>query len=532
MVELKQLEHLLTEGKINRREFMARMSALGLMAAVSPVLLATPVKAATPIKGGRLRIGMAGGSTTDSLDTATMNDAMTYNINWQTRNCLVEVDHKGNPIPELAESWDTSPDALKWTFKLRKGVEFHNGRTLEAEDVLFSINHHRRQESKSAAKGIVDPIEDMKTDGKYSVVFTLKEGNVDFPFIMSAPHLTIVPAGTTGADWEKSIGTGGYILQEWEPGYRAFARRNPNYWKEGRAHFDEIETSGIADVTSRVVALQRGQIDVMNRFELRLTHLLRRAPGIQLINVTGTKHYSIPMLTDRQPFNNNDVRLALKYAINREELLKKVLPGYGSLGNDHPIAPTQKYHASELPQRNYDPDKARFHMKKAGMLDYTFGLHAAGAAWPGADASGAAMLYRAHAAKAGIKIEVIVEPNDGYRMNIWMKKPWVMCYWSGPSTTDWMFSTAYAEDSSWNDTFWKHERFNKLLKEARAELDEKKRQEMYAECQKIVRDEGGVIIPMFGNHIEAATKKLIIDNPAGNWELDGNRAAERWWFES
>ena len=94
MPDLKQLEHLLTRGKITRREFIARLSALGLMASVSPALLATSAKAATPQKGGRLRLGMAGGSTTDSLDPATMTDAMTYNINWQVRNCLVEVDNK------------------------------------------------------------------------------------------------------------------------------------------------------------------------------------------------------------------------------------------------------------------------------------------------------------------------------------------------------------------------------------------------------------------------------------------------------
>jgi peptide/nickel transport system substrate-binding protein len=113
-----------------------------------------------------------------------------------------------------------------------------------------------------------------------------------------------------------------------------------------------------------------------------------------------------------------------------------------------------------------------------------------------------------------------------------MKKRWVMCFWTGRATADWMFSTAYAADANWNDTFWKHARFNKLLKEARAELDEKKRHELYVECQKIVRDEGGVVIPMFANHIEAANDKIRFEHPAGNWELDGNRAAERWWFES
>jgi peptide/nickel transport system substrate-binding protein len=97
-----------------------------------------------------------------------------------------------------------------------------------------------------------------------------------------------------------------------------------------------------------------------------------------------------------------------------------------------------------------------------------------------------------------------------------MKKPLVMCYWSGRATADWMLSTAYAADSSWNDSFWKHERFNKLLKRARAELDDAKRNELYIECQKILNHEGGVIIPVFANNVEAASKRLHIKNPAGN----------------
>lgn len=169
-------------------------------------------------------------------------------------------------------------------------------------------------------------------------------------------------------------------------------------------------------------------------------------------------------------------------------------------------------------------------MKKAGMSDYTFSLHVADAAWPGADATAAAMLFKEHATKAGIKIEVILTSDNGYWDKVWMKKPWVMCYWSGRATADWMLSTVYAADSPWNDTFWKHERFNMLLKEARAELNDAKRRELYVECQRILNQEGGVIIPMFANIVEVASKRLNINNPAGNWEMDGHRAAERWWF--
>ena len=185
MSELKELQRLFHNGQLTRREFLARVSALGLMAAVSPTLLTKSAQASTPKTGGRFRQGLAGGSTTDSLDPATMTDAMAYNINWQIRNCLVEIDAAGHPFPELAESWDSSPDAATWTFSLRKDVEFHNSKTMDAEDVIYSINHHRGKDSKSAAKGIVDPIEDIKADGKSSVIFTLKEGNADFPYIMS-----------------------------------------------------------------------------------------------------------------------------------------------------------------------------------------------------------------------------------------------------------------------------------------------------------------------------------------------------------
>ena len=177
---------------MTRRELLERVSVVGLATAMSPALLSTPVAAATPKQGGRLRLGLAGGSTTDSLDPGTLPDMVPQIINRQLRNGLVEIDYQGNPLPELAESWEVSPDAATWIFKLRQGVEFHHGKTLEAEDVVFSINHHRGKDSKSAAKGVVDPIKEVKADGKHTVVFTLDGGNADFAFIMSDYHLTIV----------------------------------------------------------------------------------------------------------------------------------------------------------------------------------------------------------------------------------------------------------------------------------------------------------------------------------------------------
>jgi len=526
MKTIQELNHLVSTGKITRREFIGRMSAFGAAAALSPILYNQSAFASVPKKGGRLRLGMAGGAITDSLEPGTLLDHVPIIIQWQVKNNLVEIDHQGNAIPELAESWEPSSDAAKWTFKIRKGVEFHNGKSLTSEDVLYSLNFHRGKESKSAGKALLESITDVKADGKHTIVVTLNGGNADFPFLLSDIHFPIIPAG----DKEFRIGTGGYELVKFESGVRAFTKRNPNYWKEGRAHFDEIETLVINDTVSRTNALQSGQIDAMNRCDLKTAHLLKNMPGLQLIRKTGGLHYYFPMRTDTPPFDNRDARLALKYAINRQAMLDLILKGYGTLGNDHPISPSYRFCASDLPQRHYDPDKAKFHLKKAGMENHVFRLHASNAAFAGG--MDAAVLFKEHATKAGVKMEVVQEPADGYWSNVWMKKPWSMSFLSGRPTEDMIFSLQYAKGAAWNDTFWDNERFNKLLLEARPELDQSKRRDMYREMQQLVKDDGGIVLPFFADNVDAGNKKLKFENLSGQVSMDGMRCSERWWFES
>ncbi|MFT5701339.1 MAG: peptide/nickel transport system substrate-binding protein [Desulforhopalus sp.] len=530
MVGLDFLKKLLVEGKVSRREFISQAAALGATAAFSQSIFASQVfaESAAPRRGGRLRIGTSGSSTTDSIDPAATTDMMNQMlINGQLGNNLVEIDHNNNPLPELAESWSSSPDAKIWNFKLRKGVEFHNGKTMDADDVIHSLNHHRGKDTKSAAKVIVDSIEEIKKEDKYSISFVLKSANADFPFLLSDYHLVIAPATS---DFQDGIFSGGYILQKYEPGVRSFTTRNPNYFKSDRAFFDEIETLGINDVNARTNALKTGQIDVMNRCDLKTVHLLKRTKGIQVIRQDGFKHYTFAMQCNTAPYDNNDVRLALKYGVDREQMVKTILNGYGTIGNDHPISTANRYHAGDLPQRQFDPDKAKFHLKKAGLTDTTFAFHTAEAAFVGA--VDAAVLYKENAAKAGINIEVVREPNDGYWSNVWMKKPWCAVFWGGRPTEDMMFSTAYAADAAWNDTSWKNKRFNELLVSARAELDEAKRRAMYVEMQSIVRDDGGVVVPMFAADLAATSDKIGHGPISANWELDGLRAPERWWFKS
>ncbi len=529
MNKFDELKSQFARGDISRRRFMEGALALGMTVAGATSLVSTAM-AATPKKGGLFRLGLAGASTTDSLDPATYISTFTQiGMTNAVHNNLTEVAQDGSLIPELAESWDASDDARVWTFKLRKDVEFHNGKSLEAADVVTSVNHHRGEDSKSAAKPLLTDLVELKADGTNTVVFELKGGNADFPFVMNDYHIPILPSKDGTIMWEDGIGTGGYTLVSHDPGVKMRLKRNPNYWKEGRAHFDEVELLGISDSTARQNALLSGEIDAMNHADLKTVHLLEKQSGIVIEEVTGTQHYTIPMNSTVAPFDNNDVRMALKLAIDREALVATILRGHGRVANDHPIAPPNRYYAADLEQRVYDPDKAKHHLKKAGMDSLKVSLSAADTAFAGAVDT--AILYKEHAAKAGIEIDVVREPNDGYWTDVWMKKPWSMSYWGGRPTEDWMFSIGYAKGGAWNESFWDNDRFNELLLVARAELDSDKRRGMYHEMQQIVRDDGGSVIPMYANFVDARSEKVAHgEQVANNWELDGWKLLERWWF--
>jgi peptide/nickel transport system substrate-binding protein len=449
-------------------------------------------------------------------------------ISWQVRNNMTVVGADGNLSGELVEdAWESSPDATRWVFKVRKGVEFHNGKTLDSNDIAFSINHHRGENSKSGGKGAVSGIKDIKTDGSSTIIFDLESGNADFPFLMADFHLTIVPANTE--DFGDGMGTGPFILKSYEPGVRARTVRNPNYFKEGLPYFDEVETLQMGDMNARISALRAGSVHCIEEPDLKTVELLAQQPGITVKESGGTKHFTYPMMTNKAPYNDNHVRMALKYAVDRERLLKTILRGHGYVGNDHPIGKDQRFFAAGLEQRTYDPEKARWHLKQAGLDSLAVTMDAADIYAGGVDG---AVLYKEHAAKAGIDIKINRVPTDGYWDNTWMKSDFCVVWWAGRPTEDWMFSMVYQSSSNWNDMGpWKNEKFDKLLVAARAELDEEKRRGMYYEMQRIVRDSGGVVIPLFANWLNALSTKIgTPEKIASNLPLDGDRNTERWWF--
>jgi len=530
MTELEYWTQQIKKGRISRREFMGRAAALGVSTALATTLLSEAGVAQTPKQGGSAKFGLAHGATSDTGDPAAYPDTATQIPFWGAMsNSLTEVDAKGNIQPDLAESMEPADKTATWIFKLRKGATFHNGKDVTADDVIASYRHHMGADSKSAVKSVLASIKDIKADGKSTVIFTLDGGNADFPYLTSDYHIPIMPAKSDGtADWQSNVRTGPFTFVSWEPGVRAKLKRNPNYYESGKPYFDEVEFLSIGDVTARINALTTGEVHWISRPDLKTLNLLQRNPDIKITEVTGYGHYTFPMDVTAKPFDNVDVRTALKWAINREEIAKKVFLGHAVPGNDNPIAPSVKFASDPQPKYTYDVDKAKFHLKKAGLSNLKVDLSVADAAFNGA--VDAAVLYQESAKAAGIDINVVREPNDGYFDNVWLKKPFVADYWSGRPTCDWMFSVTYAKGAAWNETKWANPRFNELLVAARGETDEKKRAGMYAEMQQLVHDDCGQIVIVFNNYVEAHSKKLAHGDIGANWECDGMKIAKRWWF--
>jgi len=511
----------------SRRDFMVKGSALGLSLMTMPHLF-SPRADAAPLKGGHLRAGLAGASNSNSLDATTFDDTFMISIGFAIRDNLVELGQDNIAQPALAESWEPSPDAKTWTFKLRKGVTFSNGKSLEVEDVIASINSHRGADSKSGAKGILSGIKNIKKDGKDLVIFELKGGNADFPYLLTDYHLNIAPAKDGKADYLSGVGTGLYTLESFKPGVHASLKRNSNGWQSEFGFFDSAEFLAINDGNARLTALISGSIDVINRVDLKMVGRMKRIQNVRILDVPSKRHYAMPMFADIAPFNDLNVRHALMYGIDREQFLQKVLQGFGQIGNDHPIGPAFRYHAADIPQRRYDPDKSKFYLKKAGLNSLSVDYHCADGAYAGAIDAG--VLFRESASKSGININVKQEPNDGYWSNIWLKKPFCATNWGSRPVEDMILSLAYLSDAKWNESHYKNPKLDQLIIAARAELDESKRSQIYRDIQIIIKDQGASIIPGFANVVQGLSSKIgTSDKIGGGWDMDGGQFLKRWW---
>jgi peptide/nickel transport system substrate-binding protein len=480
---------------------------------------------ATPKQGGKIRVATHSTSTKDTMDPAKLSLSSDYIRGHMFYNGLTVIDANMKAQPELAESWESTDGATKWAFKLRKGVAFHDGKPLHADDVVYSLTRHWDAATGSSVKALAGMMTEVKADGADTVRITLASGNADLPIMLGTFHFVIIKKDTK--DFATAVGTGPYVVKEFAPGIRTVGTRNANYWKPGKPYLDEIELIGIPDDNARVNALLSGDVQLITQLNARLVPQVESASNAKVFETKAGMFTGLVIMQDRTPSNSPGLALAMKHLIDREQMIKTVLRGYGTIANDHPIPPSNPYYCPDIPQHTLDIDKAKSLIAKAGLAGSKVQMYASTAALGSIDM---AVMIQRNAQKAGLEIDVVRQPADGYWANTWMKQPLHFSNLHGRPTADIAFSLLFKSDAEWNECRWKNPRFDELLLKARGESDDTKRRDMYWEMQHLVHDHAGRMIPAFPSLLDAHAGNLQGMQAIPTGGLSGYRFAENVWL--
>ncbi len=524
--EQDALEFALAHGA-TRRDAMKMMMAVGFTAAAAGTLVAgaEDAIAATPKKGGTVRCATHIQGPDDTLDPGQMGTATDYSRARAHYNSLVQLNDDIVPQPELAEEFSANADASEWTFKLRKDVEWHDGSRFTADDVLYTMSRHYGDDSTSVVKSLVEAVDEWKKVGPYEVKAICKTPYADLAAVLGEKQFKIIKDGTT--DFQNPVGTGPFRLETFEPGVRSSHVRNENYWREG-ANVEQLEIFGITDPLARVNALLSGDTDLATSIDPNAIKQVEGKDGVEIVSTPSGSYMGICMNATKSPGNNPDFVAGMKLLMRREKVLKSLLKGHGTLGNDHPINVAYGVdHCSEIPQREYDPDQAKHLIKKSGIesaqidvAEVTQGI------------TDACLLLQRECAKIGFNLQVKKIATDGFWGSIWQTTPMNVTAWNMRPTATIMLDIAYHPDAPWSDTWWKDERMAILLDKARAETDPANRYELQCQMQQIVRDGSGVLLPAHRNLIDGKKSTIQGIPKLALGDLGGCEWPEFVWYDA
>ena len=510
-------------GRYSRREILKLMMATGVTAAAANHLLSSggAAMAATPKKGGSIRMSSNLHGPDDQLDPTRFTSTIDYTRGRTIYNGLLQLSDELVPQPELAETFESNSNATEWTFKIRKGVTFHDGSKLTANDVVYSMNRHLGEESTSTIKAVLETVKEWKKTGEYEVKAVMKTPNADLPTLCGLFQAKIVKDGSTG----EGNGTGPFTLESFEPGVKSVHKRNENYWRDG-ANLDALEITAITDPVARVNALLSGDMQMVTAIEPKAFRQIESASGVKLISLPAALSMEICCLKDLEPGISDDFVKGMQYIQDRERVVKKILRGKGSAGNDQPIMSAHGTDfCAELPQREYDPDKAKFHFKKSG---YTTAELFVAPVISGIEDM--VLLTQANCAKIGFDLKVKRVPTDGYWGAVWLKEPLNVVTWNMRPTANSQIAIQFAPGAAWNDTHWHNERIGELLSASLAETDAAKRHALYCDMQTLIHEESGIVIPAFTNINDGIADNIMGMPKVPLGQLGGNEWPEFVWL--
>jgi peptide/nickel transport system substrate-binding protein len=497
-------------GPVSRRNFLQLTSAAaglfalqacggggapsdpGAGASAAPAGGATEaVSAGAPRYGGVITTAYSG--IPAQLDPALVLGNEENHINFAVYEGLTSVSNDLIPQPRLAESWEASDDLTEWTFTLREGVLFHHGTPLTAADVVYTFERVLDPALGSPIRTNLTFLDGIEAVDDHTVLFRLNSPHVDFPTVVGAYQLHIVPHDRTEEQLgSEALGTGPFRLAEFSPGDNIRFERNEEYWEEGLPYLDGLRQVHIPEQSTQIAALNGGTIEVMHDLGFESMSTVTADSTLKVAQSSSGSYQVIVMRVDQEPFTDNRVRQAMKLCCDRAAMLQVSVQGNGDMGNDQPVPPINPYYAGiPIPEQNHE--RARELLAEAGYPDglsvtlYTSPVQAGMVQM--------AIAFQEMARPAGIDVEIQRTPTDSYWGEYWMKVPLCVSNWGLRPTADETLTIAYHSESSWNESGFQSEELDTLLETARGEPDDALRAELYAQAQQLVHDEGGSIIP-------------------------------------
>lgn len=499
----------LFSASVSRRQFVvgaAGAAMFGLSACGGPGESTDQATTGTPKRGGNFRLGVTGGGAKDLFDgqnITTKPDQARLVSAFET--LLLFDDEYQLTNDGLAESVEAD-SPTQYTIRLRQGIEFQDGKTMTADDVIYSLQRIGTEGNKLtgfAATATMD-IAGLKKMDEYTVRLPLKTADSTIPQTLASYTFGIVPVGYETYP-SPQIGTGPYKLKSFTPGQESISERNPNYWRSGQPYFDTVTITDFADSTAQVNALLGGQIDAMTDLPASQVQVLESRGLKSLISKTGG-WVPLCMAIDMPPFDDNRVRQAMRLIVDREAMIQQIVSGYGFLANDL-YAPFDEGYNETLPQRTQDIDQAKSLLAAAGQEGLTVDLHTTNGA------SGMvplATVFASQAKEAGVTVNVKNDPN--YYGDDYLKLAFSVDFWGTRGYLN-QVQQGSLPSSPYNETHWppksgEGSNFESLYQQALAATDDAKRIEIEHEMQRLEYELGGYIIPFFGSLIDGYSPEV------------------------
>ncbi len=490
-----------------------------LVLAILPVvaLAVEPAEAGTAKAGGTLKVAVP--ANLNTLDPAKHKIGEEYIYSFLVFNALTLIDRDMSLKPDLAEKWESSKDLRTWTFYLRKGVKFHHGRELDADDVIASFKRILDKETGSPARVNLQVIESMEAVDKHTVRFRLTIPYSGFAEVLGERQAKILPRDKMDTLTTQPIGTGPYKFKEFLPGDHLTVVKNPDYYEKGVPALDEVIFRIIPESAAATTALQAGDVHLVWSVPLEAIDQLKGNPALVVDSVPTSTWDVVVMRNDQPPFNKLEVRQALFMIADKAELVKAALFGHGTPTHS-PIPPSHAYFNKSVPFQKPDVVAAKQLLAKAG---YPNGLEVKlyiPEGRPTRERLGIALKEMAR--PIGVNIELQRVPWDKFVADIEGKAAFHTDGFFSRPTVDTSLYPWYHSTGSWNALTWHYSnpKVDQILDEARKTASERDRKRLYEEFQKLVATEGPGIVPYVLNHVNAYRK-----------EVKGFRSSPMMWLD-